>query len=102
MERRLNGITAIVADDERRSQPRRLLRHAPVREQVLFWLRRRCMCAVELAEKLGIERVDTVRMTLARMKLDRQIYVSYRRVVEYEAEGAGRKRHVVSYYRARM
>jgi hypothetical protein len=102
MERGLNGITAIVADDERRSQPRRLLRAAPMREQVLFWLRRRALCAAELAERLGIERVDTVRNTLTRMRLDRQVFVAYRRVVEYETEGAGRKRHVVSYYRARM
>jgi len=98
----LNGITAILADDARRSVPRPLLKHAPVREQVLFWLRRRCLCAQDLAAKLSVENVDTLRRTLTAMRLDRQIYVAYRRVVEYDVEGPGRKRHLVSYYRARM
>mgnify|MGYP001045671801 FL=1 len=97
-----NGISVILADDERRSQPRRPLKHAPAREQVLFWLRRRTMCAVDLAAKLGIENVDTLRTTLTRMRIDRQIYVVYRRIVEHEIDGAGRRRHLVSYYRARV
>lgn len=97
-----NGISAILADDARRSQPRRLLRHAPVREQVLFWLQRRCLCASDLAVRLRIENVRTLRATLTSMRLDRQIYVVYRRMVEYDVEGPGRKRHLVSYYRARV
>ena len=98
----LNGIAAILADDARRSQPRRLLKHAPVRQQVLFWLRRRTYCAPELAEKMGVENVRVLRKTLALMRMDRQIYVAYRAIVESEIDGPGRKRHLVSYYRARV
>lgn len=95
-----NGIAAIVADCERMAQP--VARDTAQRRQVLFWLRRRCLCAEELAAKLGVVRVDTLRMTLTRMRLDRQICVVYRKWVEHELDGPGRRRHLVSYYRARV
>lgn len=97
-----NGITAILADDARRSVPRLPTKPAPTREKLLFWLRRRTYCATELAQRVGVENVDSLRWTLTKMRLDRQIYVVYRRLVEYEIEGPGRKRHMVSYYRARV
>jgi len=101
MERRLNGISVILADDERRSAPRQPARPAPVREKLLFWLRRRTLCAAELAEKTGVD-LEVVKVTLVGMRVDRQVHVVYRRVIEYELDGPGRRRHLVSYYRARV
>lgn len=96
----MNGIAAIVADRERMDAPRQFTRPAPKRALILWWLSKRTLSSRELAERTGMD-VDLVRVLVAQMRRDRQITVSYRRVVEYQVEGAGRKRHVVNCYRAR-
>lgn len=97
----MNGITAIVADRERCSAPRPIVKPAPAKSMLLFWLARRTLCAADLAERTGMP-IDTVRVHLTQLKLSRNIFEVYRRVVEYDREGPGRKRHVVRYYKARV
>lgn len=97
----MNGISAIVADRERTEAPRPMMRPAPRRELLLWWLSRRSLSARELAERTGLN-ITIVKVLVAQMRRDRQIIVAYRKSVEYAIDGSGRKRHVVNCYRARV
>lgn len=97
----MNGISAILADRARTDAPRPMMRPAPRRELLLWWLGRRSLSARELAERTGVP-IELVWVLLTQMRRDRQIIVAYRKSVEYPIDGSGRKRHVVNCYRARV
>lgn len=96
----MNGIAAILADRARTDAPRPMMRPAPRRELLLWWLSKRSLSARELAERTGLD-IALVKVLVAQMRRDRQIIVAYRKCVEYAIDGSGRKRHVVNCYRAR-